>query len=358
METPWLSVVMTSYNGSEYLAEALESVAAQAGPDVEIIVVDDGSTDDTMDVLGRYAARLPTMEVVARDHGGNWVANMNLGLRMARGRYATLLHHDDLWLPGRLAVARRILDADPTIALLLHAADFIDARGRRLGTWRCPLPKGRRLEPGRVIERLLIQNFIAMPTPIFRREAALRIGGMNEDLWQAADWDFWLGLAAQGATTYVGRSLTSYRVHPLATTWIWTDRSAAFRWQMEDVLDRHLAAWEAGRTPNSALRRTARFSIEANVRLAACAHGHPARLANLAFRFLGLGPGGWRRYLRDSRLHERAGARIRAGMLRWRRQHGIDPAACQGSRLTARAKAAALGGEANAVQTARSGEAS
>ncbi len=109
--TPWLSVVMPVYNGAEYVTQALESVAresvgTQRAGDLEVIVVDDGSGDATPDIVARYAERL-RLTLVRREHGGSWTASTNLGLRMAAGRYACILHQDDYWLPGRLRCLRR-----------------------------------------------------------------------------------------------------------------------------------------------------------------------------------------------------------------------------------------------------------
>ncbi len=317
MGGPWLTVAMTTYNASDYLAEALESVAAQAGDDVEVIAVDDGSEDETLQILESFRPRLD-LRVVAREHSGNWIAAMNEGLRLGRGRYACFLHHDDFWLDGRLEAAREALGRRGEAVLLLQPSWFVDRRGAKLGRWRCALPAGRPLSAGEVVERLLIQNFVAVPAPIFRRDVALRVGGLDEANWHAADWDFWLKMAAAGETIHLDRALTGYRIHPVAATWSRTDRPRDHRQFMDEVLDRHLAAWE-GRGPDRPLvRRVARFSVDMNVRLAELAHGQRPGLADLALRFLGLGPMGWHRYLRDSRIVERVAARLRAGMASWR----------------------------------------
>jgi len=311
-----LSVVMTTYNAHRFLTTALESIVRQADNAVEVIAVDDGSTDDTLGILEGYRSKID-LKVVSRPHTGNWIASMNHGLHLARGDYVSFLHHDDFWLDGRMAAVRDALAREPDTDLLLHSSWFVDDRGDRLGIWRCSLPEGSLLVPRQVVARLLVQNFIAVPAPLFRRDAALRVGGLDEHLWHSADWDFWLRLAGLGKTTYLDRPLTAYRIHSTAVTWTGTDGAATYRWQMDSILDRHLRAWGDRRPIGITVRRVANFSVEANIRLAAFAHGKPSRLIGLAVRFLTLGPAGWYLYLRDSRILERVSARVRAGMLSW-----------------------------------------
>ena len=132
MSTPWLSVVMPTYNGDAFLAAALESIRAQQdGGDFEVIAVDDGSEDGTLATLEAYSSRLP-LRIVSRPRTGNWVASSNHGLAVARGEYACLLHQDDLWMDGRLRALRATLDGAPDAALVVHPSWFVDTRGARL----------------------------------------------------------------------------------------------------------------------------------------------------------------------------------------------------------------------------------
>lgn len=320
MKTPWLTVAMTTYKARDYLATALDSVLAQGDDGVEVIAVDDASADETLAILESYRSRLD-LQVVAREtNTANWMAGLNEGLRRGRGEYACFLQHDDYWLDGRLRAARAALAREPDAVLLLHAARFVDRDGARLGQWNCPLPAGRCLAPEEVVERLLVQNFVAVQAPIFRRETALGVGGLDEALWYSADWDFWLKLAAAGRTIYLADALSAYRIHQHSMTWWRTDEQIAEqRRQLEQVLDGHEATLEQRRAIRPAARRAARFSIEVNTTLAAYAHRPGLPVLGLGARFLGLGPSGWHRFLRDSRIAERVAARLRAGMHRWHR---------------------------------------
>lgn len=314
--TPWLSVVMPTYNGSAYLAAALESVRREGTEGVEVIAVDDGSTDDTLDILRAHQVTLP-LRVVQRGRAGNWVAGSNVGLAEAAGRYACFLHQDDLWLPGRLEELRSEAARRPPAALVIHPALFVGPEGERLGAWRCPLPaRDGPVDPNLLVERLLVQNFIPMPSPMFDRAAALRLGGMDESLWFTADWDFWLRLARVGPVRYLRRPLAAFRLHPASQTMARASDGHSRRQQLLVVLERNIAEWAGDPADAPRVRRTAEFSVEVNVALAGAAHGEAIPWRDLLRRWLRLGPRGWLRYWRDSRILERVGARLR---LRWRR---------------------------------------
>lgn len=313
MSAPWLSVVMPTYNGEAFLAAALDGICAQqAAGDIEIIAVDDGSQDGTLSILEAYSSRLPLL-IVRQPRTGNWVASTNHGLRIGRSEYACLLHQDDLWLDGRLRALKAVLDGAPDVGLIVHPSWFIDARGSRLGGWRCPLPPGR-VDSTTVLQRLIVQNFVAVPAPIFRRELALSAGGLDESLWYTADWDLWLKLSGATLVLHHPEPLAAFRIHADSQTATKSSRDRDLRFQLETVLLRHLAA-AAG--ADRRLASVAEFSVDLNLALAAGLHRGAAPWSRLGARFLALGPAGWKWYLRDSRIAERVGARLR---LLWERR--------------------------------------
>jgi glycosyltransferase involved in cell wall biosynthesis len=300
MGDPWLSIVMPVWNGERYVGEALQSVREQGGDGYELIAVDDGSTDGSPGILRSWERLLP-LRTIRRARGGNWVAATNVGLREARGTYVCFLHQDDLWLPGRLGAIAREAASEPT--LVLHPALFVGPEGRTLGEWRCPLPAGD-VDPRLFAERILVQNFVAIPCAAFLRAAALRGGGLDESLWYTADWDLWLRLAALGRIRYLQSAFAAFRVHAGSQTVLRNDVGERRR-QLETVLDRHRANAAPGAW------RAARFSVEVNIALAALAAGAAPPWRPLLAAFSRLGPAGSVRYLRDSRIAERLGARLR-----------------------------------------------
>lgn len=310
MNDPWLSVIMPTFNGARHLPAALDSLLSESPHGVEIIAIDDGSTDETPVILSTYRDRLPLTIVERRI--GNWAANTNLGLERASGEWACFLHQDDVWQPGRLSTIRRQLDRQP--ALLLHAADFIDTNGRTVGRWTCPLPSGGiGSPPGKTIARLLVQNFVPLPAAVFRRADALRVGALNPDLWFTADWDLWLKLAALGRTSYVPRALAAFRLHAQSQTLARSGRSAELRRQYETVFNCHWPLWRERLAEPDRISAAARLAREINVALAARHHGERVDWSTLPGA-AAVGLGTWCYCLRNSRLIERVAGRLRAGL--------------------------------------------
>ncbi|MEM8723032.1 MAG: glycosyltransferase [Cyanobacteria bacterium P01_G01_bin.39] len=304
---PWLSVIIPTYNGSKYLAAALDSIVVQQEQDLECVVIDDGSTDHTLEIVEQYQQQL-RIKLITKARQGNWVASTNQALEVATGVHACFLHQDDLWLEGRLENIKTAIAAYPYASLYLHDSVFIDEGGKPLGLWRCPIAAKRQsIAATKMVEKLLIQNFIAIPAPAFKRADALKIGGLNNDLWYTADWDFWLKLAALGDTCYVPKPLAAFRVHGDSQTIRRSSGIAEFRQQLRCVVDQHLPVKSSREVTKVAL-----FSTDVNTTLAALVHGKSANLFQLALDFIMLGPWGWRRYWQDSRIQERVAARLKA----------------------------------------------
>ena len=315
MKQPWLSVLIPTYNGEDYLPSALNSIVAQGDTNIECIVVDDGSTDSTLSLLSSYTDKLP-IKILKQARNGNWVANTNHALSIARAEYICFLHQDDFWLKGRLKIMRSMIERHPETNLFIHSSWFSDTKGNCLGLWRCPLPSyPSQIDAGLMIQRLLVQNFISIPAPIFKREIALNAGGLDETLWYTADWDFWLKIASCGATMYYPKPLSAFRVHPSSQTVLRSARLKDFQKQLELVLEKHMEHWETTERVKRATLQAARFSIEVNTTLAAKIHGEKINLFKLFYSFLVLGPLGWNRYLRDSRIWERVSARVKAQLI-------------------------------------------
>ncbi len=311
MKHPWLSIIIPTYNGQKYLAATLDSIVIQQDDKIECIVIDDDSTDATVSIIEAYQNKLP-IELIKRKQG-NWVANTNYGLSVARGTYACFLHQDDLWQPGRLAAMKQAIAEYPQASLYLHPTLFIDTNGTRLGMWHCPFGKEQvEIDPKTAVEKLLVQNFIAIPAPIFKRQLALDLRGMDEALWYTADWDFWLKLAASGNTVYYPEALAAFRVHADSQTIRRSSSVEDFQQQMNMVVAKHLALWKSGESFSREVESVAWFSTEVNTTLAAMVHGETTNLFQLGFNFLALGMSGWSRYWQDSRILERVSARLKA----------------------------------------------
>ena len=304
---PWLSVIIPSHNGERWLAEALQSVRDQAEPGIEVILLDSSATPASIAIADGFSGQLD-IRIESRPDLLPWPAKTNAGAAMARAPWLCMLHQDDLWLPGRAAALHRWVTEHPAAAMHLHAARIIDGAGKRLGRWRCPLPHGP--SPAQlVLERLLVQNFVAIPAPVIRRDAYLRVGGMDEALWYTADWDLYLKLLDAGEVHYHDDLLAEYRIHGSSLTSSGSRGLDDFRRQMQTVADRHIGKLAVRQ---SQTRRLASASIDINVALAAASRGSPMPLVRAIGRLAALGPLQALRYLCYSRIIERLYPRLRA----------------------------------------------
>jgi glycosyltransferase involved in cell wall biosynthesis len=304
----FLSVIMPVQNGERFVAAALESVRGQHNEGIELVFVNNGSTDRTLEIVSDFVKLLPIRLITPR-RIGDWMAGANLGLREATGEWACFLCHDDLWLPGRIARLRGEMEKAEG-ALVLHNAVFVGPDGQRLGPWTCPLPEGV-VPPDRFIERLLVQNFIAGPSPVFRRRTAIDSGGLDEALWYAADWDLWLRLGAMGPIRFIADTLGAFRVHPASQTVTHPLRPGEWEQQLTAVFLRHFPRWNATGKRRARVEEAAMASIAVNAALAATSRGEPLRWKGPLLKLLALGPSGWHRYVRDSRIVERVGSRLK-----------------------------------------------
>jgi len=299
---------MPVYNDERFVAAALESVRDQGSEEIEVVVVDDGAKDRTIEIVRGFMNRMP-LRLIAPGRLGNWVAVTNIGLQEATGEWACFLHCDDLWLPGKLTRLRRELDRAES-AMVLHNSLFIGPDGKHLGPWTCPLFPGL-IPPEEFLEHLLVQNFIATCAPTFRRETAIRGGGMDEALWHTADWDLWLKLGSLADVRFLPEALSAFRVHPESLTVAHRLHPGEWEQQLMTVFQRHFPRWRATGRRRAEVQRAAMASITINSTLAAAARGESVRWREPLLKLLALGPSGWRRYVRDSRITERLGSRLK-----------------------------------------------
>ncbi len=202
--TPLVSVVTASYNMGRYVAQAVDSVLAQDYPNVENIVVDDGSTDDTPEVLARYADD-PRVTVIRQANAGQTVAK-NRGLAAARGELIGFCDADNRWLPGKLTRQVPLLLARPEVGVVYGDIDLIDGDDNPL-----PPPATRRYG-GRITGKLLVTNFVTFNTTLVPRRVLDEVGHFDENLRMAIDYDLWLRISLKYEFLYLPESLVAYRI--------------------------------------------------------------------------------------------------------------------------------------------------
>jgi glycosyltransferase involved in cell wall biosynthesis len=217
--TPKVSVVVATYNGSQYLAEQLESILAQTLAPTEIIVSDDGSSDSTLDIVAKFQNAQqrngsPVWRVLSRKKPLGVAGNFASALAVATGDFIAFADQDDLWEVNKLETLIPLFD-NPRILLVHSDARLIDAKGREMGSLMGALrltPRERTaLRGGRALEALLRRNVVTGATMMIRGsllDTALPIPpGWIHDEWLA------LIAASQGGVVFDQRSLVRYRQH-------------------------------------------------------------------------------------------------------------------------------------------------
>ena len=238
--TPLVSIVIATYNRADVLDEAIDSALNQWYPNVEVIVVDDGSTDRTQELLRAYGDRI----VVVRQANRGYGAARNAGQRFARGKYVAWLDSDDVCRPEMTALQVGVLEAHDDVVLVSTDFQGFDARGPRresvrsyysalgrvpggvegiygaseildlgpvawLGTRRCPPVRVRR---GHVLHHLLSGSFVHPPTVMMRRSAAVQAGELDETLRTSIEYPFLFRLARLGPFAFIDHPLLRYRI--------------------------------------------------------------------------------------------------------------------------------------------------
>lgn len=195
MAKPAVSVVIPLYNARDVIRETIESVFAQTYHDYEIVIIDDGSTDGSGDVLRVYGDRL----CYIRQPNGGVAHARNRGIATSAGRYIAFMDHDDLWEPHKLAKQVAVLDERPDVGMVVTDVAHIDRAGHPLNHI------GRAYQPQQEFARLFVQSFVPTPSATLIRRTVLDVvGGFDEQFNSAGmdDHELWTRLGA--ATTIVG----------------------------------------------------------------------------------------------------------------------------------------------------------
>lgn len=226
-----VSVVMPAYNGEACIGDAIESVLGQSYPRLEVVVVDDGSSDGTWDVLQRFGDRIRAI----RQPNGGLAAARNAGLRAARGDLIALMDHDDVCEPQRLAWQVHCLRQQPDTVLCSSDFSAFDSRGPISGSYcstyysrcsdtnggvRARYPRESRLQldgetarvfHGPVYDEVALGNFVHPPTALFRRGLLDRAGEFDAAADTMCDWDWLARAAGVGDFAHIDRPLLRYR---------------------------------------------------------------------------------------------------------------------------------------------------
>jgi glycosyltransferase involved in cell wall biosynthesis len=199
-----VSVIIPAYNKSEYTCRAVDSVLNQTYSPVELIVVDDGSTDDTRERMAAYADRL----VYIRKPNGGACSARNAGIRIAKGEFIGLLDCDDMYLPQKIELSVKHLQDHPELGFVHTKAFLIDREDKTVRVYERPENRTQ----GWIAPRLILGNFICNSTVVIRKSCLDAVGLYDESIFTPADWDMWLRLSERYQTDYIDVPLTKYRI--------------------------------------------------------------------------------------------------------------------------------------------------
>lgn len=217
MCNPKVTVCLPTFNKARYLPAAIGSVLAQDFRNYELLIADDASIDQTSESVLEFQD--PRIKYVRNPQNIGLVRNWNHSLEMARGDYAIIFHDDDVMLPGLLRAEVEVFESNPEVVLVHAAAQAIDASGVVFSS--SPPHSWPALTSG--LEFIahywsLKAGYVVMPSAMFRRSLALKLGAFNPDLKYSADADLWQRLAFEGKIAFLDDVLISNRVHASQTT--------------------------------------------------------------------------------------------------------------------------------------------
>lgn len=294
--SPLVSVVFPVYNGGRYLREALDSVLAQTYRPMEVIVMDDASTDDTPAILATYG---DAIRVVRQSQNQGIYPNTNAGIALARGELIASYHSDDVYLPTIVEQEVAFLERYPEVGAVFASDIFIDAEGREYGRLALPpdVPADRPLDFRLILNGLLTHKnqFLRCPTAMVRASVYRDVGVYRADEFSViSDLEMWLRIARRYPIGILSEHLLKYRhFHGNATQayhHLRTEPNIHFR-----ILDGYVAASEQEETTPEALA-------------AHEAHRAEDRLMLVMNHYIAGAPGLARAALRDVRLQSLVGS--------------------------------------------------
>lgn len=203
MTGPRITVLMPVYNAEPYLREAVESILQQQCGDFEFLIVDDGSTDRSVEIIDSY--RDPRIRVAQNGRNLGLVAALNRGLELARGALVARMDADDVALTARLARQLAVMEAEPAVVLLGSHVEVIDEAGNRVTVWRFPTSDPL------IRWSLLFECCFAHSAVMFRREAVRAAGAYTPGIG-AEDYDLWVRLRSSGEFRQIPEVLQRHRL--------------------------------------------------------------------------------------------------------------------------------------------------
>jgi glycosyltransferase involved in cell wall biosynthesis len=215
-ENPKVSILIPSYNHARFLPAAIESVLAQTYPNIELIIVDDGSKDQSLSIAESYAAKHPSIVRVFThpNHVNRGIsATVNEGFNRSTGHYFSGLPSDDMLMPDKVEQQLRYLQTHPDIGWVYALGQCVDQDGNPLAE---VFGNDISHEP-KPIEKLIVENAVPGMTVLARRECFEQVGAHTENLLYS-DWEFWIRMASQFKMGFMDKKVVKFRFHDYNTS--------------------------------------------------------------------------------------------------------------------------------------------
>ena len=203
MNEPLVSVVIASYNMEQYLCLAINSILAQTWGNIEVIIIDDGSTDNTSESVQQYSNNKKVRYIKTENQGQPKAKNR--GLTEAQGDFIAFCDADDLWQPNKLELQIPVF-SQPDIGVVYSEVSYIDEHGRAYDQ-----PAVYQRYSGIVTDQLLMKNFVPFGTAVIRRACIEQNGVFDEEFKMGIDWDLWLRYSLDWKFAYIPDKIYIYR---------------------------------------------------------------------------------------------------------------------------------------------------
>jgi glycosyltransferase involved in cell wall biosynthesis len=207
---PKVTVLMPAYNAGKYIAEAIRSVLGQSFADFELLIVDDGSSDNTLGVIHGFAD--PRIRLLVQENNGISMA-LNTGLKAAKGVYIARFDADDICFPQRLAQQVIFLDGHPSYLVVGSDAEYISENGEHLFNFRCIGHSHREIEENLYRHCPFIHSAV-----MYRKEAIVQAGGYSSYAHNFEDYLLWVQLLQRGKCCNLPEPLIKVRINPASVT--------------------------------------------------------------------------------------------------------------------------------------------
>ncbi len=210
-----ISIVIPNYNSGKYLAKSLDSILRQSYPDFEILVVDGGSIDNSLEVLRKYQEICKSLYVISTKTEGA-VDHINIGMQIAKGDIVAWLSADDTYEPGCFEAVAKCFFNRPRVQWMYGKVQIIDSGDKEV---RGIITKAKEmLQPRYSYPALQCVSFISEPSVFMRTGFYYRIGEYNKDLPLTADYEYWLRAGMLSRPVFVNRYLANWRAHTGSTS--------------------------------------------------------------------------------------------------------------------------------------------